>query len=221
MKKLLIVIVTLLLAALVIINVWLLLESKTNKDMDQIGVNIASNENMISTAYFKSDKIEKEESEEKIIVNKEVELSEIEKISIKSDFLGSAGRLYLPTINLNVGLNYARLEYDENYDAQEIVDRKDSAAYFELGGKYIIADHNYQGFNKLINLEVGTKAYIKSEDNKVITYQLNNKFLGKNTSEDLVDTAGNSVQNMKGSLIMYTCYTSDEDVIITLWDRID
>ncbi len=146
--------------------------------------------------------------------------SESEIIRRSNDSLGTAGRIYLPTINLNVGINYANFYDDENYNAQEIVDREDSAAYFQFGSKTTIADHNYQGFNKIINLSIGAKAYIKKSNGAIEVYQLNNKFAGKNISADLTDSNGNSVQNMNGNLIIYTCYGVGNGIMVTLWDQI-
>ena len=64
------------------------------------------------------------------------------------------------------------------------------------------------------------QAYIKRSDGVVEVYQLVNKFAGRNIGYDLIDTTGNSVQNMNGSLIMYTCYGLNNGVMITLWNRI-
>lgn len=147
-------------------------------------------------------------------------VSILEQIKLKNDRLGTLGRLYLPTINHSVAVYHANVYNDENYNAQQIVDNEDSAAYYKLGEKYIIADHHYQGFKKIINLNVGAKAYIKMNDGTIKTYYLKNKFIGENTGVDLTDGNGNSIQTLEGSLVMYTCYTSDRKIMLTLWNEV-
>lgn len=144
----------------------------------------------------------------------------IVKPSPKPEKLGTLGRLYLPTINYSVAVYYANVYNNEEYNAQTIVDNEDSAAYYQLGNKYIIADHYYQGFKKIINLSVGDEAHIKMNDGTIKKYHLENKLVGQNTSVDLTDEAGNSIQTMDGTLVMYTCYGSDKTIMITLWNEI-
>jgi len=154
------------------------------------------------------------------IIEKPKTVNFVEQISNSNDLLGTFGRIYLPSINLNVAVYYANLEIGAGYNAQTIVDKEDSAAYFNLGEKSIIADHNYQGFNKLFSLNINDVAYIKNVDGTIATYKLTSKFIGKNIVDDLIDLDGNSVKDKEGNLIMYTCYQSDYDVMITLWTRI-
>ncbi len=141
----------------------------------------------------------------------------IEIIKNDKTKLGTLGRLYFPSLNHSVALFHASL-YDENLNAQVIVDNKDSAAHFSLGDSFVIADHNYQGFKKIINLNIGDKAYIKKCDGSIMIYKLNNKFIGENIKTDLISKEGTSVQKMEADLIMYTCYNTGNDIMITLWD---
>ncbi len=151
------------------------------------------------------------------IENSEVDY--VEKIKKNNDKLGTVGRLYIPSVNLNVGVNHAQAFGGETYTAQEVVDKKDSAAYYRAVGKYTIADHNYQGFDKINNVKVGDKAYIKNVDGTITTLVARARFLGKNLSYDLVDNNGSSVYDMSGDIIMYTCYkNSKSTIMITLWD---
>lgn len=144
----------------------------------------------------------------------------ITEIKNKNDSLGTAGRLYIPEVNINVGINYAELYYDNNYNVQSIVDKEDSAAYFIFSNKTTIADHQHQGFYKIVDLNNEAKAYIKKTDGTIEVYQLINKFSGKNTTTDLIDSTGNSIQNMNGDLLIYTCYGINNGVMITLWNRL-
>lgn len=180
-----------------------------------------------TTSKINKENQEKKESEQKkpIIIPAKKEhtnnnISILDQIKLKKDHLGTYGRLYLPTINHSVAVYYANVYNDENYNAQQIVDREDSAAYYKLGEKYIIADHHYQGFKKIINLNAGTKGYIKMNDGTIKTYYLKNKLIGENIGVDLTDENGNSIQTLEGSLVMYTCYTSDKKIMITLWDEV-
>lgn len=136
-----------------------------------------------------------------------------------SEKLGTLGRLYIPEVNLSVAVYYANVWGDENYNAQTIVDRKDSAAFYELGRQYIIADHNYQGFKKLESVKIGTTAYIKLQNGSMVNIRVKDKFIGKNLSYDLVDSEGTSIQDMDKSLIMYTCYNNNKNILVTRWER--
>ena len=126
---------------------------------------------------------------------------------------GTYGRLYVS--NYNVALYDYNVNTTNNKSLQTIVDEKDSAAYYETNGKLVIADHNYQGFNVLVNLNVGTTASIKFEDGKTIKYKLIKKSEGTNTGPDLIDKEGNSFFEMKSDIIMYTCYKNG--IMVTLW----
>lgn len=165
--------------------------------------------------------ISKEESNKVIGKQEETKkLTEIETIAASKDKLGTIGRLYLPSVNLNVAVYEANAYRGEEYNAQKIVDAKDSAAHFYLGGKEIIADHNYQGFKKIMNLKIGDKAYVKKADGTIDIYQIKENFIGKNTGTDIVNSEGISIVDMKQDLIMYTCYTNDGDITITRWDKV-
>lgn len=155
------------------------------------------------------------------ILNKSQSFDEI-KLQIKEDStpLGSAGRLYVPSIYFNVALNETENTISNTSLTQNIVDEHDSAAYFKQWKKEVIADHNYQGLGKINNLEIGDYAFIKSGKDQIKTYQLNKKINGKNTIDDLVDNSGNSIKDVNADLIIYTCYTSEKDIIVTFWNKI-
>lgn len=126
---------------------------------------------------------------------------------------GTYGRLYVSYYNA------ALYDYNVNnvseVSLQTIVDNPDSAAYYYNVGKKVIADHNYQGFKVLVNLNIGDKAYIKLNDGTVQTYRMIYKSKGYNTGPDLIDINNNSFYNMNSDLIMYTCY--DDGIMGTLW----
>lgn len=143
---------------------------------------------------------------------------ELESVRNDSRVLGTFGRLYLPSVNLNVALY--QTEISTGGEAQKIVDNRDSAAYFSIASHQIIADHSHQGFHKIANIPIGEKAYIKKTDSQIVTYQLIQKFEGMNQESDLTDLNGKSVFDEKENLIMYTCYKINEyenHVMITIW----
>ena len=126
---------------------------------------------------------------------------------------GTFGRLYVS--NYNVALYDYNVNTSTKKTLQTIVNDKDSAAYYTTKNKLVIADHNYQGFNILVNLKVGTTSYIKFKDGNTIKYKLTKKSVGVNTGPDLIDTKGNSFFSMKSDIIMYTCYK--DGIMATLW----
>ncbi len=143
---------------------------------------------------------------------------ELENVRNDSRTLGTFGRLYLPSVNLNVALYQTEIE--TGTEAQKIVDNRDSAAYFSVASHQIIADHSHQGFHKIADISIGEKAYIKKNDSSITTYQLIQKFEGMNQGSDLTDLNGKSVFDEKENLIMYTCYKINEyenHVMITIW----
>jgi len=146
-------------------------------------------------------------------------ISELEKVRNDNSILGTFGRLYLPSVVLNVALYQTEISKGE--EAQKIVDKRDSAAYFSVYSHQVIADHSHQNFHKIADIPVGEKAYIKKSDSEVIVYKLVQKFEGINAGFDLTDLNGKSVFDEKENLIMYTCYKINEyenHVMITIWN---
>lgn len=118
------------------------------------------------------------------------------------------GRLYIPELNINVALYYGYEQY--------ITDRYDSASiYIFKKDGYTIADHNNQEFSKLLNVKVGTKAYI----HKKYSYdwlECVNVFYGYNTGYDIVDENYASVFD-KEDYMIYTCTSGSKKILISLW----
>lgn len=142
----------------------------------------------------------------------------LETIKQNKEPLGTAGRLFLSSADFSVAIYSTDLADGNN--AQIIVDRPDSAAYFQIHNQPIIADHNHQGFYRIIDIKVGEKAYIKNSDGQIQVYTMINKFEGMNLEYDLTDLNEKSVLDGRGDLILYTCYKSYEyanHVMITIW----
>lgn len=126
---------------------------------------------------------------------------------------GTYGRLYF--YSHSVALYDYNVNTNSSNSLQGIVNDEDSAAYYRNKGKLVIADHNYQGFSILGDLNDGDTSYIEFEDGSIIRYRLIKKSKGYNTGPDLVDTEGNSFFSMESDIIMYTCY--DDGIMVTLW----
>ena len=135
-------------------------------------------------------------------------LSEISSRSSKYQMLG---RLYIKDANIDVAL------FDTN--AQACVDAKDSAAYFFVGDTYLVADHWYDGFERIKNCKVGSEAYIDTGD-KIVEYVCIGSILGHNTGTDLTDNDYKSVEvgyNPKG-ITLYTCVNGWRNVRIVFFE---
>ena len=146
-------------------------------------------------------------------------ISELETVRNDNHLLGTFGRLYLPSVNLNVALYQTEISIGS--EAQKIVDNRDSAAYFSVYAHQVIADHSHQGFHRIADIPIGERAYIKKNDSQIVTYKLTQKFEGMNQGSDLTDLNGKSVFDEKENLIMYTCYKINEyenHVMITIWN---
>lgn len=131
-----------------------------------------------------------------------------EKINADTKKLGTSGRLYFPSMT-SFAL-YKTSVYDENI--QKIVDKKDSAANFDFNGANVIGDHSNQGFSIIKSLKVGSKVYIKIKVNgKVVikTYQVTEKTNGTNTGVSLITNDKRRIEDVKASLVMYTCNSLD------------
>lgn len=130
------------------------------------------------------------------------------------DYPNFAGRLYVKDVNIDVAL------YRSN--DQEVVDRKDSAAYFDLSyarGSMIIADHNTHAFSALGRLKTGVTASIVRDDGATETYVCVSVFKGHNTGKGITDWQGVSVVG-RADLMMYTCFDGWQNVWVVLWNRV-
>lgn len=155
------------------------------------------------------------------IINNSTSLeNELDIIKKDTNILGTYGRIFVPSVDLDVALYLADMTSN---NVQKVVDDRDSAAYFDFNNQNVIADHNHQGFHKIIDMSIGDFAYIKKTDGSIDTYQMTDKFEGENIVYDLVDLSGNSVLNGKSSLVMYTCYKMseyDNHVMITIFQLV-
>ncbi len=123
------------------------------------------------------------------------------------------GRLYINDVDIDVALYRSNEQY--------VVDRKDSAAYFEISsshGSMLVADHCTQGFATLQYVEVGMTAKIVKADGSIVYYTCVDIFKGHNTGHGIVDWYGNNVAD-KSDLLMYTCFAGSYNVWVVLWNE--
>ena len=131
-----------------------------------------------------------------------------------NDYENFIGRLYIEDINVDVALYHS--------NDQEVVDRKDSAAYFTLSAAYdkpIIADHNTHAFGSLGKTKIGTIARIEKENGEIVYYKCVDIFKGHNIGNGITDWEGNSVVG-KSDLMMYTCFDGWKNIWVVLWKEI-
>jgi len=95
--------------------------------------------------------------------------------------MGNAGHFYIPSVDIDVPL------YKYTVDGhQKVVDAENSAVYCESfnGGCGYIADHAFQGFDKIKNAKIGCYAYIRTE-NEIKIYQCVEIAYGRNEIYDI------------------------------------
>lgn len=130
------------------------------------------------------------------------------------------GRLYIPDVGIDVAL------YRSN--KQAVVDRKDSAAYFDLATHpyhMIVADHWNQGFATLEDVEEGMEAYITDKDGVTTYYKCVEVLDGHNTGHIITDSRYREVVS-RSDLLLYTCLDGWKnvrvclfDVVVVVWDE--
>ena len=92
---------------------------------------------------------------------------------------GTDGHLYIPDANISVSLQ----REDETHTMQEICDMPNTACYVPFypeddfsaalfDDSPMIADHNYQGFNAIKTLPIGSDLYIEHPDSTTEHYKL-------------------------------------------------
>ena len=130
------------------------------------------------------------------------------------------GRLHIPDVGIDVAL------YRSN--KQGVVDRQDSAAYFDLATypqHMIAADHWTQGFATLKDVTAGVEAYILHGDGTTTNYKCVEVLDGHNTGHIITDSQYREVVS-KSDLLMYTCINGWKnvrvvlcDIVVMVWDE--
>ena len=105
---------------------------------------------------------------------------------------GTDGHLYIPDANISVSLQ----REDSTHTMQEICDMPNTACYVPFypeddfsaalfDDSPMIADHNYQGFNAIKTLPIGTELYIEHPDSTTEHYKL--EYIDPNGTYDYAD----------------------------------
>ena len=126
---------------------------------------------------------------------------------------GSAGRLIIPDLNINVAAYYTDL-----HSSQGFVNAYDSAAYI-LDEVDIIADHCNQGFSGLYSAYPGCSGYFEYSDGSISYITCQSVSTNGWTDEyDLYDNYGTTAYTAGYPLVIYTCNPGGwPSVTITYW----
>lgn len=141
---------------------------------------------------------------------------------VSSGPLGTAGRLTIPSVGIDVALYACSSSGEYAAEQQRIVDDIDSAAYIDqvYTNGHIIADHNHQGFDAIKScIPYETYAYINF-GSYIQRYVCTGIGSGQNLGNNLIDWNGRSLNYdpIPGGLAMYTCNENSTNVTITYWE---
>lgn len=132
---------------------------------------------------------------------------------------GYVSNLVVPEIGLNVRVHDSG-KASTGIDAQGLCDKENSAAIQYNGGRMLIGDHCYQGFDKIY----------RCVPNQTIAYYDGKKYIcaenmrnGINAEYYLADANGSNVSGHPGDFITFTCNSPSDwrSVTIVFWKRID
>ena len=126
---------------------------------------------------------------------------------------GSAGRLIIPSVRINVAVNLP------GFDAQAVADAEDSACWMEAYGDLnpVIGDHVNQDFSSLFYIKPGDTCTI-TKNGRVHRYVCLSVGYGNNIETDVIDADGRSLfQYGDDRLCMYTCANGWQYVFIAEW----
>lgn len=141
------------------------------------------------------------------------------------------GILDIPELSLDLPLYCADVS-GLGMSAQRITDEENAGAYFHFGRQRIIADHDYQGFDKIQAVKPGAMATISNPEGDEETFRCVTTAEGYNLAEIYIkldtvqgdgfqETFQEEVVNLfdlqEDFLIMYTCNGSARDIYITFW----
>lgn len=119
--------------------------------------------------------------------------------------------LTIPAIGVDINLISLNRDTGTPAQFQEAVDAPHTGAYIVDGGVSYIADHNYQGFNKILNCRPGDVAYVYGQ--KITCYATS-----YGTNQGDLYLGDGSLAASYGGCIMYTCTdSSGRNIFITFW----
>lgn len=117
--------------------------------------------------------------------------------------LGSAGRLYLPSLGLSIRLNECVFSLVNGSSYQQNVSFSDTGAIGQCGGEKVVEDLLSQGFGSIANLATGDTVYIKTPQNTVDWYSCVNG--GAGTFSDQFYFGGHPLSVLNNGGIALCC----------------
>ena len=129
---------------------------------------------------------------------------------------GTAGRLVIPAVGINVGLNLP------GEDAQAVTDAPDSACWMEARGdaNAVIGDHVNQDFSALFRIRPGDECLI-FRGGRAYRYVCLATLHASNTETDVIDEQGRSLFSRgEDRLCMYTCENGWRNVFAGEWQAL-
>lgn len=125
-------------------------------------------------------------------------------------------------VDSEISIHIPLYESSDSITRQDIVDVEQAAAIFMITDTLIIADHNYQEFNLLPKVTVGTTAQIYSfKTDETAEYMCIETGDGFNEDKMLYNSSHESlIQKNKGKLVMYTCMENTRHIWYTVWAQI-
>lgn len=132
-----------------------------------------------------------------------------------TEYRNFIGRLYIQDVGIDVALYHSNAQY--------VVDRQDSAAYFHVTHSprcWLIADHNTQAFKPLTKVELGMKAQIVFADGTFTEYECVRVLNGHNVGWTITDEHWVSVVP-SSEMLMYTCLDCSENVRVVIWESVE
>ena len=134
--------------------------------------------------------------------------------------MGDVGRFFIPEVGIDVA---AYSMEDKDYATmQYITDCEDSMAMYLSweGCMEVFADHWNQGFTKIKNCNIGTKAYLKKNDGTVVTYECVGITTGHNDGWNLTTDEGHNIIDYGFDACAYTCNGCWQNIYIVFFNRV-
>lgn len=125
--------------------------------------------------------------------------------------------IYTNEESITIGNYSASLQYCMD---QWVVDQDGVAVYLDMGGKTVIADHRYQGFDIIENTPVGTTATVNMYGQQY-TLTKASQYSGYNIKTGLQLADGRDAYSVEdGWVLMYTCQkgSSGYNITVTYWN---
>lgn len=143
------------------------------------------------------------------------------------------GELSIPVIDYQARL-YGTDVNGDGKSAQEITDSEDSAAIFPYGHHTVIADHDYQGFDRIKEITPDDTCTVRFPDGSSQTLQCvasarginaaemyirTHSIQGTNVAEGSTEVLVDLLQIPQAYTVMYTC-DGGPDIYITFWEAL-